>query len=65
MVTKILSISNESTPSEMKQNYRNMLKKYHPDIVYNQNEELVKLYTRRFQIIQNAYDFVKEHHKVG
>lgn len=62
---KILSISNESTPSEMKRNYRNMLKKYHPDIVYNQNEDLVKLYTRRFQVIQNAYDFVKEHHKAG
>jgi hypothetical protein len=57
----ILSISDKSTDGEMKKNYRNMLKKHHPDIVYNQNEDLVKLYTRRFQVIQNAYEFVREH----
>ncbi len=61
----ILSISDESTAMEMKKNYRNMLKKYHPDIVYNQNDDLVKLYTRRFQVIQNAYEFVKEHRKIA
>ena len=61
---KLLSISDDSTPSEMKKNYRNMLKKYHPDCVYNQSEDVVKLYTRRFQVIQNAYDFVKEHHSL-
>ncbi|MCX6077498.1 MAG: J domain-containing protein [Campylobacterales bacterium] len=61
----ILSISDDSTAMEMKKNYRNMLKKYHPDIVYNQNDDLVKLYTRRFQVIQNAYEFVKEHRKIA
>ncbi|MFA6137172.1 MAG: J domain-containing protein [Sulfurimonas sp.] len=61
----ILSISDESTAMEMKKNYRDMLKKYHPDIVYNQNDDLVKLYTRRFQVIQNAYEFVKEHRKTA
>lgn len=61
----ILSISDTSTAGEMKKNYRNMLKKYHPDTVYNQNDDVVQLYTRRFQVIQNAYEFVKEHHKIA
>lgn len=57
----ILSISEQSSASEIKNNYRNMLKKYHPDVVYSQDKELVMLYTRRFQVIQTAYEFVKEH----
>lgn len=62
---KLLSISDKSTSLEMKRNYRNMLKKYHPDIVYNQSDSLVQLYTKRFQVIQNAYAFLKEHHKIA
>jgi len=62
---KILSISDESSSMEVKKNYRNMLKKYHPDIVYNQSDTLVQLYTKRFQVIQSAYEFVKEHHRIA
>ena len=62
---KILSISNNTTVKEIKKNYKNMLKKYHPDIVYNQNNSLVELYTKRFQVIQYAYELVKEHHKIA
>lgn len=61
----ILSISDDSTMSEIKKNYRNMLKKYHPDIVYNKGEDLIKLYTRRFQVIQHAYEIVRKHHKIA
>jgi len=61
----ILSTSDDSTESEIKKNYRNMLKKYHPDIVYNKGEDLVKLYTRRFQVIQHAYEIVRKHHKIA
>jgi len=60
---KLLNICDTSTPSQMKKNYLYMLKKYHPDTVYHQNNEVIKLYTNRFQVIQNAYDFVKEHRR--
>lgn len=61
----ILSISDDSSESEIKKNYKNMLKKYHPDLVYSKDDDLVKLYTRRFQVIQHAYEIVRKHHKIA
>ena len=58
---KILSITNSSTSKEIKNNYKKMLRKYHPDRVSTQDSETVKLYTRRFQVIQEAYMLIKEH----
>lgn len=62
---KILSIDNKSSLKEIKNNYRKMLKKYHPDRVYSKDNETVELYTKRFQVIQKAYELVQEHHKVA
>jgi hypothetical protein len=62
---KVLSIDQNSSLDEIKKNYRQMLKKYHPDRVYSQDNETVELYTRRFQVIQKAYELVQEHHKVA
>lgn len=62
---KILNIDNNSTSQEIKNNYKKMLKKYHPDRVYAKDKELFELYTKRFQVIQKAYEIVQEHHKVA
>lgn len=62
---KILSINDYSSNREIKSNYKKMLRKYHPDKVYNQNEETINLYTKRFQIIQEAYELVQEHLKAA
>jgi hypothetical protein len=61
---KILSIHKGSTFKEIKDNYRKMLKKYHPDKVSNEGSETISLYTRRFQVIQEAYSLIKEHHRI-
>ena len=60
---KVLSITINSTKKEIKNNYKKMLRKYHPDRVYCENDEIVALYTRRFQVIQEAYALIKQHHK--
>ncbi len=62
---KILSITTTSTTKEIKNNYKKMLRKYHPDRVYAQSRDIVELYTRRFQVIQEAYELVQEHHSVA
>lgn len=61
----VLSITDNSTKMEIKNNYKKMLRKYHPDRVYNENSDIVQLYTRRFQVIQEAYELIQEHHKVA
>lgn len=62
---KVLSISYNSSTKEIKSNYKKMLRKYHPDRVSTENNDVVQLFTRRFQVIQEAYDLVKEHHRVA
>lgn len=60
---KVLSISRSSTLKEIKDNYKKMLRKYHPDKVNGEGSETISLYTRRFQIIQEAYSLIKQHHR--
>ena len=43
----------------VKQNYRKLAKMYHPDRVHNKNATIVDLYTKKFQEIQNAYQYLK------
>jgi len=61
---KILGITEKNTNKEIKNNYRKMLRKYHPDKVSFRDDETVKLYTKRFQVIQEAYSLVQEHLKI-
>jgi curved DNA-binding protein CbpA len=42
-----------------------MLRKYHPDRVFNLGEETVNNYTKKFQTIQEAYQLIKEHKKIA
>lgn len=57
---KALGVHKSTSHKEIKKNYKELLKKYHPDRVSNQGKEAVQLYTKRFQIIQEAYTLVKE-----
>ncbi len=57
---RVLGITQNSTDKEIKDSYRKMLRNYHPDKVSSKGEETVKLYTRRFQAIQEAYTMIKE-----
>ena len=58
---KLLSVTEHSSSKQIKDNYRKMLRQYHPDRVYNQDVDTINLYTRRFQVIQEAYGLIKEH----
>ncbi len=52
---KILNLSEDSTLEKIKKAYRELVKKYHPD--HNPSPDA----NRRFQEIQEAYDYLKEH----
>jgi hypothetical protein len=61
---KVLGITKNSSSKEIKDNYRKMLRQYHPDKVSSKGAETINLYTKRFQVIQEAYHLVKESLKV-
>jgi hypothetical protein len=61
---KVLGVAHDSTYKEIKHNYKKMLRKYHPDKVCNQSIDTINLYTKRFQVIQEAYILVKENLKL-
>jgi len=52
---KILGIERNATPAEIKQAYRQLANKYHPDKVTHLGDEFKKLAERRFKDIQKAY----------
>lgn len=58
---KVLGITDGFTKKELKNNYKKMLRKYHPDRVSSHGYEAINLYTQRFQVIQEAYSFIQEH----
>lgn len=62
---KILNLSGKLESHEIKSNYKSMLRKYHPDKVHNESQDTINLYTKRFQIVQEAYRFIKEHQQIA
>lgn len=60
---KVLGITQNSSSKHIKENYKKMLRKYHPDKVCNESTDTINLYTKRFQVIQEAYSLVTEHLK--
>ncbi|WP_304546408.1 J domain-containing protein [Sulfurimonas microaerophilic] len=62
---KVLNINDNSTAKEIKNNYKKMLRKYHPDRVFSEDTDVVELYTKRFQAIQKAYELIQEHRNVA
>jgi len=60
---KKLHCSCEDPYEKVRQSYLSLVKKYHPDGLSSDNEIIFKVYTKKFQEIQQAYKTIKEYHK--
>lgn len=56
---KVLGCTPKDTNEEIKTKYYTLIKKFHPDKVFSKDEEIILLYTKKFQEINNAWNFVK------
>nr|VFJ48165.1 MAG: DnaJ domain-containing protein [Candidatus Kentron sp. FM]VFJ48239.1 MAG: DnaJ domain-containing protein [Candidatus Kentron sp. FM]VFK07525.1 MAG: DnaJ domain-containing protein [Candidatus Kentron sp. FM] len=56
---RILKITENSTPQEVKSAYKNLIGLYHPDKVSLLGQELQKIATEKSKQINNAYAFLK------
>jgi DnaJ like chaperone protein len=56
---KILEIEKTATDKEIKNAYRKMVKKYHPDKLRDLGEEHLQGAKEKFQSIQTAYEQIK------
>ncbi len=57
---KILEISPDATDDEVKLAYREMAKKYHPDLVSHLGEEVQHSAEKKFQKVNEAYEAIKK-----
>jgi len=57
----LLGSTKNSDMGQIKRNYKQLLKKYHPDRVFAENPNSVNLYTQKFQQVQNAYDTIQKY----
>jgi hypothetical protein len=55
---KILDISRNATPEEIKSAYRKKAQRYHPDRVAHLGDEFQQLAKQKFQEIQKAYEIL-------
>lgn len=60
----VLGIESTATDEEVRKAYRSMAKKYHPDLVNDMGEEVVKTATEKFKKVNEAYDAIKEVRKL-
>ena len=51
---QVLGVSQDATPEEIKQAYRQMAKKYHPDVCHQPD------CTQKFRQVNEAYEFLKD-----
>lgn len=56
----ILGISNNSSNAEIKKAYRELVKKYHPDLSMNKSEQFRKEIMEKVQEINKAYESIKK-----
>ena len=52
----VLGVSSDASPEEIKNAYRQLVSKYHPDKVGHLGDEFKELAERRFKEIQSAYN---------
>jgi len=60
---KMLHCSQSDSYEKVRANYLALVKKYHPDNILSCNTLILKVYTKKFQQIQQAYKTIKEYHK--
>ena len=60
---KLLQCSQDDSYEKIRANYLKLVKKYHPDNVISDNTLILKVYSKKFQKIQHAYQTLKEYHK--
>ncbi len=57
---RILGVSRNTSAEDIKKAYRSLSKKYHPDRVSHLGDEFAKLASDKFQVINNAYEEVRQ-----
>ena len=57
---KILEIEKSASDDEVKKAYRTMAKKYHPDLVNNEDEAIKKGAEEKFKEVQIAYETIQK-----
>ncbi len=60
---KMLNCSQKDSYEKIRASYLNLAKKYHPDNILSDNALIIKVYSKKFQKIQQAYKTIKEYHK--
>lgn len=60
---KLLHCSQDDSYEKVRANYLLLVKKYHPDNIISDNTLILKVYSKKFQKIQQAYKTIKEYHK--
>ena len=56
---KLLKCHKEDSANVVKKKYLKLAKKFHPDTVYGQAEDIIKDYTHKFQKIRDAYAVIQ------
>ncbi|MCL2229348.1 MAG: J domain-containing protein [Firmicutes bacterium] len=56
----VLGINSKATQPEMKTAFRAMMKKHHPDMFMNSDKETIDRQTRRFRVIETAFNFLSD-----
>ena len=57
---KVLGLEKDASKEKIKEAYRNMANKYHPDKVVHLGKEFEEIAEKRFKEIQKAYAMLKE-----
>ncbi len=62
---KMLNCTSSSSTEEIKQNYKKLVKEFHPDTIMAKGlpEEFIEFATKRFREIQEAYENIKKERK--
>ena len=55
----ILGLSKSSSEDQIKQAYRKMIKKYHPDKLTGVSDDVIKMAKEKFQSVKDAYDAIR------
>ena len=58
---KTLGLTPGASAEEVKKAYRELARKYHPDMVSGMSDEFKKMAEEKFKSIQSAYEVLRKH----